>query len=212
LKARAADLDADSLDDARLKALLEDFDDPEDATALLVLGHGFLGSAIHLEPARQTLSRAGATRGSPGGGGAVSKVREHRARLGAVFLEHSIALDPGTRMGSAHGLLGMYHASVRGDTAQATKYFQRATVLGQGKYLLTELRRAAALHCAEGKRDAFESALNEVLEAGDPIPEIRLHNAVAKRRASRWLVESSLRARCPFEGGEPPQPEPPREN
>ncbi len=210
--ARVPDLDAASLGEASLKAALdENFDDPEDATALLVLGHAFLGSAMYLDPAPR-LPDSGATRDSPGKRGAGSKLREQRARLGAMFLEHSILLDPGTRLGSAHGLLGVYYASVRDEAARASKYFQRAAVLGQGKYSLTELRRAVALHCAGGNRDAFESDLNEVLETGDPLPEVRLHNAVAKRRASRWLVESSLRSRCPFERTQARQPEPPQQN
>lgn len=194
LHARVPELDTRSLSEASLDtALKENFDDAEDATALLVLGHAFLGTAEYQKRAvelRYDLNDEGPAESSLPG-----KYREPLAKLGAVFLMHSIELDEGTRMGSAHALLGTYYADIKKDAARATQHFQRAALIGQGKYLLTEVQAAVA-HCRQHDPEAFESELDGVLKAGDPVPEVRLDNAVAKRRASRWLVESALRRAC----------------
>jgi TRAP transporter T-component len=176
-------LDTGAMTESSLqKAVEENFTSSDDAAALLVLGHAFLGPS--LLPTDSESHKPGA--GAP-----------PDAKLAAIFLERSVHLAEDAEFGSALGLLGSYQAAL-GDSAGARQSFQRGELLAKGKYLLTPLRAAVSLHCREHDRSAFESELNEILKANDPAPEVRLHNIVAKRRASRWLVDEVLAKRCGF--------------
>ena len=70
---------------------------------------------------------------------------------------------------------------------EAKKHFEKAMALGKGKFLMTKVQYAAKYHCVKGDQASYERLLREVLQAGDVMPEARLTNAIAKRRAKRYL-------------------------
>ena len=44
----------------------------------------------------------------------------------------------------------------------------------------------------------YDAALKEVLAAVDPLPEQRLTNTIAKRKAKRYLTNADRRSNCGF--------------
>jgi hypothetical protein len=67
-----------------------------------------------------------------------------------------------------------------------------------GKFLITQLQYATRYHCAKSDKPTYEKMLNDVLAAGDPIPEARLQNLIAKRRARRYLDNKIFQEDCGF--------------
>jgi hypothetical protein len=118
--------------------------------------------------------------------------------IGVAMMERSVALDEKYMSGSGHVALGAYNAaSAMSDLAASQKHFERALQIGGGKFLLTKFNYAAKYHCMKGDRQSYERLLNEVIEAGDVLPEQRLQNTIAKRRAKRYLGKERLKA-CGF--------------
>lgn len=118
--------------------------------------------------------------------------------IGVAMMERAVALDEKYMYGSGHVALGAYNAaSAMSDLAASKKHFERALQLNGGKHLLTKLNYASKYHCMKGDRQSYEKLLNEVLEAGDVLPEQRLQNTIAKRRARRYLGKERLKS-CGF--------------
>jgi len=69
-----------------------------------------------------------------------------------------------------------------------------------GKFLPTQLNYASRYYCMKSDRPNYQRLLNEVLAAGDPIPEARLQNLIAKRRARRYLDNKIFQEDCGFIG------------
>jgi hypothetical protein len=62
---------------------------------------------------------------------------------------------------------------------------------------MTKVQFAAKYYCVKGDQATYERLLNEVLQAGDVLPEARLSNAIAKRRAKRYLSRERMKL-CGF--------------
>lgn len=58
---------------------------------------------------------------------------------------------------------------------------------------------ATRYFCAKSDRASYERTLNEVLAAGDPLPEARLQNVIAQRRARRYLNNELWQEECGFQ-------------
>ena len=97
------------------------------------------------------------------------------ADVGVALLERSIELDEKAHYGLAHLALGAWYARTASQPSldKARKHFDRALQLNQRKYLPTQVLYARTLYCLENDEKAYVQLLEEVLDAGDPLPEAR---------------------------------------
>jgi hypothetical protein len=121
--------------------------------------------------------------------------------IGVAMAERSLELDEKLEYGMAHILLGAYHArTAQSELEDAKRHFEAALKINGGKFLSTELNYAQRYYCAKSDRPNYERLLNKVLAAGDPLPEARLQNLIAKRRARRYLENKIFQEDCGFIG------------
>lgn len=113
--------------------------------------------------------------------------------IGVAIMERAVELDETYLYGSGHVALGAYHArTAMAELDDAKKHFERALQINGGKHLLTPLNYAIKYHCMKGDKASYEKALNDVVAAGDTLPEQRLQNTLAKRRAKRYLGKERM--------------------
>ncbi|HMJ54203.1 MAG TPA: TRAP transporter TatT component family protein [Polyangiaceae bacterium] len=118
--------------------------------------------------------------------------------VGEALIERSVALDETAAYANGHAALGSYHArTAMAELDAAQKHFARAIQLTQGKALLPKFHFARSYYCMKGDKANYEATLREVVDAPDALPEQRLQNTIAKRRARRYLGKSRL-ATCGF--------------
>jgi hypothetical protein len=118
--------------------------------------------------------------------------------VGEALVERSLELDETLEYGAGHATLGAYHArTAMAELDTSLKHFLRAIELTRGKALLPKFQLARTYFCMKGDKASYEKTLREVLEAPDVLPEQRLQNAIAKRRARRYLGKSRM-ASCGF--------------
>ncbi len=77
--------------------------------------------------------------------------------------------------------------SVGGNPERGRELFERALELTERKALTVQLNYARTWAVNNNDRELYESLLREVLEAGDTLPDARLANKIARRRAERSL-------------------------
>jgi hypothetical protein len=119
--------------------------------------------------------------------------------VGVAIMERVVALDEKVMYGSAHTILGAYHArSAMAELDESKKHFDRAIQISEGKLLLAKVQYAAKYLCLKGNKDEYVKLLTEVMEAEDPFPAQRLQNTIAKRRAQRYLGKARMKE-CAFE-------------
>jgi tetratricopeptide (TPR) repeat protein len=109
-----------------------------------------------------------------------------------ALIKRSYELDPKFHNSNAAMLLGVVYASqgkaMGGNPELAKKYFDEAIGNTQGKFLLIKVMMARSYAVTTQDRPLFESTLKAVLAApSDIMPEQRLANEIAKRRAKRYL-------------------------
>ncbi len=80
---------------------------------------------------------------------------------------------------------------------QSQKQFARAIDLTGGRALLSKFQLARTYYCMKGDKASYEKTLREIVDAPDVLPEQRLQNTVAKRRARRYLGKSRM-SNCGF--------------
>ena len=118
--------------------------------------------------------------------------------VGVTLIEHVVRLDESVEHGQAHAILGAFHArNAMGELDEAKRHFDRAAELGPG-YLPTPLLLATRYHCAKRDGEAYRKTLQSILQVADPLPEARLANTVAKRRARRYLEHREFSEECGF--------------
>jgi hypothetical protein len=161
------------------KWLVENFTDPEQAEDLLWTGYAWIG-------------HVGASRDMPEIVGELY--------VGVEMIRRSVELDEKAVYATGHTILGAYHARpmAQSELDDSKKHFDRALELNGGKFLATKLNYATRYHCAKGNKAEYDRLLKEVLAAGDPLPEARLQNAIAKRRARRYLGNKIWQEECAF--------------
>jgi hypothetical protein len=119
--------------------------------------------------------------------------------IGVAIAERALQLDEQFEHGMNHILLGAYHArTAQSELDEAKQHFDAAMKINGGKFLPTQLNYASRYYCAKSDRANYEKMLNAVLAAGDPIPEARLQNLIAKRRARRYLDSKVFQEDCGF--------------
>jgi hypothetical protein len=117
--------------------------------------------------------------------------------IGVAMLERAMALDPAVEHYAGLIILGAYHArSSMAEMDQARQMFDLALAKSEGKNLMVELNYATKYACMKGDGALYQAMLEKVLQASDPDPHQRLSNAVAKRRAKRWLGKRRVKEAC----------------
>jgi hypothetical protein len=133
----------------------------------------------------------------------VSLLKDQPEIVADLFIAHemikrSVELYPTYNYATGHTILGAYHArSGMAELDEAKKHFEAALKINGGKALLTKLNYAARYYCAKVDKENYVKLLTEVVEAGDVLPEQRLQNTIAKRRARRYLSKERM-ADCGF--------------
>lgn len=110
--------------------------------------------------------------------------------VGVSLVQRSVELDETAFYGLGRTMLGAYHArTAMAELDESKKQFDRAVELNGGKSLMTKFQLAKSYYCQKGDKEGYEKTLQEILDAGDLLPEQRLQNAIAKRRAARFLSD-----------------------
>lgn len=122
--------------------------------------------------------------------------------VGVHILERVVELDETVEHGTAHTILGAYHArSALAELDKAKEHFERAMEINGGKVLSAELNLASRYYCMKRDKENYIKHLEHVLEADDPMPSERLANTISMRRARRYLNYPEIfQAECAFEG------------
>ncbi len=134
----------------------------------------------------------------------VSLFQDETALLGELYvpielLERSRALDPSYYHYSSSVALAAYHArSPMAEMEEARQMFDLALLKTEHKSLNVQLNYAVQYACKKQDKALYEALLKEVLAEGDPDPEQRLPNAIARRRALRANSDEAKR-KCGFE-------------
>jgi tetratricopeptide (TPR) repeat protein len=119
--------------------------------------------------------------------------------IGIELAEQSLRLNENLEYGTGHTMIGAAQAGLQ-DYAGAKKHFDRALELSGGKVLTAQLTMAQRYYCPKRDKKMYFEMLNQVLAAADPLPEQRLSNTIAKRRARRYLGNKFWQEDCAFEG------------
>lgn len=113
----------------------------------------------------------------------------------AKLMTRAIELDPGYQFGGADLWFGVYYAArpkiAGGDLEKAKTHFDAAIARTGGRFL--SAKALCAKYYAVGAMDEelFKRLLTEVLDApADALPEARLANEVAKRKAKALLEKT----------------------
>lgn len=130
---------------------------------------------------------------------------EYVAKLyvGVAMLERSRAIDPEYMAWGATSTLGAYHArSAMAEPEEAKKLLDFALAKTGHKALGIQLNYAKYA-CAKSDQALYEKMLNEILSTDDLDPNLRLSNAVARRRAQRGLTKAAMEE-CGFTASSAP--------
>ncbi len=160
------------------KWMVDNFSDPEKAEELLWIGYAWVGNV-------------GANKDIPEVVGEL--------HVGVEIVRRSVELDETAVYATGHTILGAYHArTAMAELDLSKQHFDKAIALNGGKFLPTRLNLATRYYCAKSDRPNWEKTLNEVLAAGDDLPEARLQNVISKRRARRYLGHEIWTEECGF--------------
>lgn len=177
-------MEAEGFEQARRNAdlirawVVENFDDPEQAEMLLWTGYAWIG---HVSASKDIPEIVG------------------ELYVGVEMVRRSVELDENIQYGTGHTILASYHArTAMSELEESKKHFEKALAINGGKFLPTKLNFAQRYYCATGDRANYDKLLNEVLAAPDDLPEARLQNTIAKRRARRYLGNKIWQEECGF--------------
>jgi tetratricopeptide (TPR) repeat protein len=105
-----------------------------------------------------------------------------------ALVQRSVELDPTYFNSAGLTFMAVVEAmSMSADLEQSKAYFEQALEATEGKVLMVHLNYAKAYAVKAQDRELFEKLLRQVVTAEDLMPEARLANMIAKRRAARYL-------------------------
>jgi hypothetical protein len=117
--------------------------------------------------------------------------------VGVAMLERALALDPSFEHFFGLAALGAYHARTNvAELSQSKQMFDAALAKTESRSLIVEFLYATKYACMVGNGALYQEMLARVIDARDPDPWQRLTNAVAKRRAKRWLAKKRAKDEC----------------
>jgi hypothetical protein len=117
--------------------------------------------------------------------------------VGESMVERAVEIDPSYNHYNGELALAAYQTAVS-NMAEGKKIFEMVLQKTQRKDLMVQFTYAQTWACSNNDRPLYEGLLNEVLAAGDTDPEQRLENAIAKRRARRYLGKERMQS-CGFD-------------
>ena len=117
--------------------------------------------------------------------------------VGESMMERAVELDPSFNHWNGEVALGAYQVAVQ-NVNEGKRLFELALQKTQRKDLMVQFTYAQTYACQMNDRALYESLMNEVISAGDTDPEQRLENAIAKRRARRYLGKDRM-SNCGFD-------------
>lgn len=118
--------------------------------------------------------------------------------VGVSLVQRSVEIDETAFHGLGRTMLGAYHArTAMAELDESKKQFDRAIEINGGKALMTKFQLAKSYYCQKGDKENYEKTLQEIVDAGDILPEQRLQNTIAKRRAARYLSDKR-KEQCGF--------------
>ena len=193
-------------DEKAMQSYLAQFDDASDADILFWTGQAWMG--------RTNVTKEAALVGT--------------VYVGKDMIERVVALQPDYERGSPYVLLASFNARTGvamigpESFAKSKELFEKAKQIGQNKILLPDVQMAMTYACrmgddTPGRRASFElygKLLAGVLNAEAPDADVRLINAIAKRKARRYLsqkwIDENAAEDCGWEfgamAGGPPVP------
>ncbi|HSY38250.1 MAG TPA: TRAP transporter TatT component family protein [Polyangia bacterium] len=123
------------------------------------------------------------------------------AYVGLAMLERAYTLDPAVEHYQAMLAMAGYHARgpMFGEMDQAKTMFDTVMAKTGGKSLVVPLTYAMTYACVKGDGALYKKLMTEILDAPDVDPDLRLQNAIAKRRAARWLGRKRVMDTCGFD-------------
>ena len=105
-----------------------------------------------------------------------------------AMLERSFELDDDHLYSLAQMALGIVACQEIGGNMEKSKAdFDAVLEKTKRRNLVTQLNMARYYAVQMGDKQLFKDLLNEVLDAGDVLPENRLSNRIARRRAERYI-------------------------
>jgi len=108
--------------------------------------------------------------------------------LAKVILNRSVALDPDFMFMIGKMTMGTLAASeFPPDMDRAKVIFDEVLEKTERRNLMVQMSMARYYAVNVGDHKLFRELLQEVLDAGDVLPEARLSNAIARRRSQRYL-------------------------
>ena len=111
--------------------------------------------------------------------------------LAEALMRRALELDEGYERGSVHDFFISYEGgrrSVGGSVGEARQHLERALALSGGHRAWPLVNFAETVSVGAQDRKEFESLLRQALAVDpDAVPEVRVANLVAQRRA-RWLL------------------------
>jgi predicted anti-sigma-YlaC factor YlaD len=111
--------------------------------------------------------------------------------LAEALMRRAMALDEGYERGSVHDFFISYEGgrrSVGGSVGEARQHLERALALSGGHRAWPLVNFAETVAVGDQNRQEFDSMLRRALAIDpDAVPEVRVANLVAQRRA-RWLL------------------------
>ena len=162
------------------KWLKDNFTSEEDAEDLFWTGYGWM--------ARVNVMKGDDTEGP----GFIADLY-----IGVTMVEHAVAIAPGNEHFSGLITLAAYHARTgMAELPESKALFDKALAQTEGKNLMVQLNYATKYACMKSDAALYQDMLNKVLQAPDPDPQQRLTNAIAKRRARRWLGKHRVKDAC----------------
>jgi TRAP transporter T-component len=162
------------------KWLKENFSNEEDAANLFWTGYGWL-------------ARVDLMKGDDNDGPAFIA----DLYVGVTMLERAVEIAPSNEHYSGLIALAAYHARTgMAELDESKQLFDKALQLTEGKNLMVQLNYGTKYACMKSDAALYQDMLNKVLQAPDPDPQERLTNAIAKRRARRWLGKHRVKDAC----------------
>lgn len=112
-----------------------------------------------------------------------------------LLVERSVALDEDYYYASGLAFLGFADAiiaeSIGGHPERGREFFERALGKTRRQVYLVQFLYARSYAIQSQNRELYQSLLTEVIDGRERNVDLRLLNAIAKRRAARWLARES---------------------
>lgn len=109
-----------------------------------------------------------------------------------AFVERSVAYDDTLEHAAGLTFLGGLASAtgegIGGDPARGREIFERALLTTQRRSFVVQFSYASTYAVTVHDRELFVSLLREIIDGGDPDPDARMGNRVARRRAIHLLA------------------------